>query len=1217
MQKIFSLIVVILACTTAFAGSNDLLWDFSGGAPASSPTYSTQGNTSTGLTFNNKVQDSPSTNNALNGIKMNSSGYCYFTKPAVAGTLKLGFGPRIGSNSSSLVVSTWTGNTPAAQTAISTTATRTDYGIVTISLSASQNNIYINRADGSTETVLQYIEFRETANRSFVPFKIEFRDNPYTVLLPTSGSLPSGVSVSGTSYNGGQHGVYGGTITVPVDGPVKFTIGGCQYSGSDITIKKNGSSYATVSNKTSACGEQSGQFINDVTWMYTESQSATLTFTLANNTFVPYFFAEAVEISEVVVTYKDEAGNILGTVTKMEGDLLGEVPESITSLVSYNHSTHAFRGWFYSNGKKCSSSDMITSYTTLVAKVTPIETATMGSIQTYDFTSQTFYPEDHETITTSGGEYHDPQHGWIFGSSGSLSFQVAGNAVIIATLCEYSASGNLILKTASNQEVGRCSQPVASDGTDVTFRYTGSATTLTFTFPGNTYIHKLVVYNVNNFPEKDPNTGYYMVAAGDAGSFIIALAQANSEGNAKIFLPDGTYDLGETVLTAISGNNISIIGQSMTGVIIRNAPDYTTESIDKTATLVVNKNVTGTYLQDLTIQNALDYYHNNNGRAVCLWDKGTKTVCKNVRLLSYQDTYYSNLQGAVKYFEDCEIHGTVDFICGDGSVFFESTALITEARQTGGGGSDAITASNSASSDKGYVFDHCTIRHAAGQTGTLPVVSLGRSWNNAPKCVFLNTTIDNTNGTITLVKDASAQKDKIARWTLGAMNALPSLFGEYRSVDKSGNVVSPSSNYQQFVLGNESKSMETILSASQAATYTKSYTLGSWATEAVNSAQQVELSCTNGQWAATSATEFLVIDGGTLSIVTSLPAWKSGIIVRAANGRGGFGPAATNTQNGNPTYTVTWNANGGTCTQATSVVNQNTAIGTLPTATREGYTFDGWWTAAEGGTAVTTATVITSNVTFYAHWTSTSNPTSEDVIFHWRFDGGDAPAAGSSMTTIAGTMTAQRSDASKNFSTESAAYAASVPADLKSQGTNGIKMGANALYFTIEPISSAEGFKRGDTIFICGYLPWKISTTDAHAGDITDSVQTGTSKTDYQVGYVVLQKNASTLYLMRARGKGTGVTGIKVTRPENAPLPIYTVTFKDNFGNTLKTEEVESGSAATAPTIPTIDCYTAGDWDVPFNNVTSDLIVTVTYTVDKHTVTLHYENTQGNAAINP
>ena len=315
-------------------------------------------------------------------------------------------------------------------------------------------------------------------------------------------------------------------------------------------------------------------------------------------------------------------------------------------------------------------------------------------------------------------------------------------------------------------------------------------------------------------------------------------------------------------------------------------------------------------------------------------------------------------------------------------------------------------------------------------------------------------------------------------------------------------------------------------------------------------------------------------------------------------------------------YTVTWNANGGTCATATSTIEENAPVGTLPEPTREGYTFDGWWTAADGGTAVTSATVITADITFFAHWTESQggDPT-ESVIFHWRWAGeGTSPANGSTLTTISGTMTLQTSDASKSASTESAAYATSVPADLKSLGSKGVKLGANALYFVIEPISSAEGFKRGDTLYICGYNPVKISSTSEHSGDITDSIQTGTSKSDYQVGYVVLNKNTSALYLMRARGTGTGFTGIKVVRPANAPT-YYTVTFKDNFGNTLKTEEVLSGSAATAPTIPAIDCYTAGNWDVPFNNVTSDLVVTVTYTIDKHTVTLHYEATQGSVSI--
>ena len=66
--------------------------------------------------------------------------------------------------------------------------------------------------------------------------------------------------------------------------------------------------------------------------------------------------------------------------------------------------------------------------------------------------------------------------------------------------------------------------------------------------------------------------------------------------------------------------------------------------------------------------------------------------------------------------------------------------------------------------------------------------------------------------------------------------------------------------------------------------------------------------------------------------------------------------------------TVTFDANGGLAERATATVARYSAIGTLPTATREGYEFLGWFTAAVGGTQVTASTKVTGNVTFYAQW---------------------------------------------------------------------------------------------------------------------------------------------------------------------------------------------------------------------------------------------------------
>jgi uncharacterized repeat protein (TIGR02543 family) len=68
------------------------------------------------------------------------------------------------------------------------------------------------------------------------------------------------------------------------------------------------------------------------------------------------------------------------------------------------------------------------------------------------------------------------------------------------------------------------------------------------------------------------------------------------------------------------------------------------------------------------------------------------------------------------------------------------------------------------------------------------------------------------------------------------------------------------------------------------------------------------------------------------------------------------------------TYTVTFNPSGGSVTPATVAKTYNSALGTLPVPTRSGYVFDGWYTAASGGTKIATTTKVTANVIYYAHW---------------------------------------------------------------------------------------------------------------------------------------------------------------------------------------------------------------------------------------------------------
>ncbi len=76
--------------------------------------------------------------------------------------------------------------------------------------------------------------------------------------------------------------------------------------------------------------------------------------------------------------------------------------------------------------------------------------------------------------------------------------------------------------------------------------------------------------------------------------------------------------------------------------------------------------------------------------------------------------------------------------------------------------------------------------------------------------------------------------------------------------------------------------------------------------------------------------------------------------------------------------TVAFDPNGGECSESPWQVENGFAynrFGTLPTATKEGYTFGGWYTTQDGGTKVIGDTVIqseSSDITLYAHWIGTS-----------------------------------------------------------------------------------------------------------------------------------------------------------------------------------------------------------------------------------------------------
>jgi uncharacterized repeat protein (TIGR02543 family) len=286
------------------------------------------------------------------------------------------------------------------------------------------------------------------------------------------------------------------------------------------------------------------------------------------------------------------------------------------------------------------------------------------------------------------------------------------------------------------------------------------------------------------------------------------------------------------------------------------------------------------------------------------------------------------------------------------------------------------------------------------------------------------------------------------------------------------------------------------------------------------------------------------------------------------------------------TYTVTFNANSGTVSPTSGTTGEGWTLASLPTPTRTGYTFGGWYTAATGGTEVTESRVYSENTTIYARWTlitytvtfnansGTVSPTSGTTGNSWTlaslptptrtgytFNGWHTAATGGTQVTT-----------STTFSANTTIYARWT---LK---TYTVTFNANS--GTVSPTYGTTG--EGWTL---ASLPTPTRTGYTFGGWYTAATG-GTAVTESEV-----YSENTTIY-----AQWTSIT--------------YTVTFADHDGNQLEQQTVNHGSAATAPTAPAVDGYTFSGWDKAFNNVTSDLTVAAVYVIKTYIVTfMDYDGT--------
>lgn len=120
------------------------------------------------------------------------------------------------------------------------------------------------------------------------------------------------------------------------------------------------------------------------------------------------------------------------------------------------------------------------------------------------------------------------------------------------------------------------------------------------------------------------------------------------------------------------------------------------------------------------------------GQAVAVRVSGDRAAFNNCRFLGHQDTLYPNQAGSRQYYYNCYIEGTVDFIFGWATAWFEACTLVPLR------GSYLTAASTDADTPHGFVFNNCRIEGPAPEAS----VYLGRPWRPHAQTVFMRTYMD-------------------------------------------------------------------------------------------------------------------------------------------------------------------------------------------------------------------------------------------------------------------------------------------------------------------------------------------------------------------------------------------------------------------------------------------------------------------------------------------
>lgn len=223
----------------------------------------------------------------------------------------------------------------------------------------------------------------------------------------------------------------------------------------------------------------------------------------------------------------------------------------------------------------------------------------------------------------------------------------------------------------------------------------------------------------------------FVVAKDGSGTFgtvqeaILAVPDFRKE-TTTIFVKRGVYK--EKLIIPSTKINVHIIGEDVSQTIFT-YDDFAQkrnvfgEEIGTSGSASFYSTAEDLIIEGITFENSSGPV----GQAVAAWVSGDRVQFISCRFLGYQDTLYTHGKGSRQYYFQCYIEGTVDFIFGSSTAWFEQCEI--HCKRSG-----YITAASTPDTvEYGYVFDRCRITGNAEQKQ----VYLGRPWRPHAKVVFM------------------------------------------------------------------------------------------------------------------------------------------------------------------------------------------------------------------------------------------------------------------------------------------------------------------------------------------------------------------------------------------------------------------------------------------------------------------------------------------------